>query len=308
MAGAIAAAIVAIIVAVGVYQVNVAIPKLAAERSELLDAELMKQPVSAWPTRLLLSNGWESNQSIGDLTVLVDNPPAGAVGTEPTGILIRRGEQTLAWAKAVPFGERFVWPYAQVSDELEDGDNTVAIAQVVARTGIADFVRQTENYPVDVVGVGLESSDGGDPTDKYRKLSDERGVSLVEAVNRSIVVVNPQKVVRYRTLGLGRALAMAPKGSEVERLQRSALVIVIARMSHDTINLPETNALVTLLMDIDLNVVDLSNYEYSAVAARRLSGPLVFEDSSAEPWTAPEIPVSEALAARSPPRPSAASN
>ncbi len=76
------------------------------------------------------------------------------------------------------------------------------------------------------------------------------------------------------------------------------MVIVISRMSHDTINLPDTASLITLLMDVDLKVIDLSDYEYSAVAARRLSGPIVFDGSGTEAWTTPPIPLSEALAAR----------
>ncbi|MDP3739735.1 MAG: hypothetical protein Q8R02_20275 [Hyphomonadaceae bacterium] len=298
VAAAIVAGIAAIVIAVATYQTSHAIPKLADERSLKLDADLMQQPESAWPTRLLLANGWANEKAIDDLTILVEHPSEDAIGPQPTGILVRRGEQTLVWAKAVPFGERYVWPYAQVSDQLEDGDNSVSISQVVAGTGIADFIRQTENYPVDIVGVGLESSHGGDAADIYRKLSDDRGVSLVEAVSNSITVVNPQKLLRYRTIGIGRALTKAEKGSNAERRQRSALVIVIARMSHDIINLPETNQLITLLMDVDLKAIDLTDYEYSAIAARRLSVPLVFGDSDAEPWVVPPISAADALAAR----------
>lgn len=234
----------------------------------------------------------------GELTILVERPLANAVGPQPTGILIRRGEQTLAWAKAVPFGERFIWPYAQVSDQLEDGANRIAISQVVGGTGIAEFIRQTSDFPVDVIGVGLESSHGGDSADIYRKLSDVRGSHLVEAVNKSITVFNPAKTVRYRTLGLGRALENVEKDSDAERRQRSALVIVIARMSHDTINLPETDALVKLLMDVDLTAVDLGEYEYSCMAAERLSPSLVFDDSVSETWSLPKVSAEDAIAMR----------
>lgn len=292
------AAVAAIAIAIATYQTGYAIPKRAEEQGKQLDADLMKQPVSAWPTRLLLGNGWSEEKTVGDLSVLIDHPSAVAVGVEPTGILIRRGEQTLAWAKAVPFGERYVWPYAQVSNQLEDGSNAIPITQAVSGTGIGEFIRQTGSYPVDVIGVGLESSHGGDSADIYRELSDDRGASLVEAVANSITIIDPNKEVRYRTIGVGRALTKANKGSDAERRQRSALVIVIARMSHDTINLPDTKRLITLLMDVDLKVVDLSDYEYSSMAARRLSDPLVFGDPSAAPWIAPQIPVADALAAR----------
>ncbi len=296
--GALVIFLAAIVGAIAAYQVNSAIPKRAAEIAERLDAQLMQQPVSAWPVRLLMKHDWKPEKTIDTLTVYVHHPETDAVGIQPTGIQIRRGEQTLAWAEAVPFGERYVWPYAQVSDHLEDGQNAIPIVQVVAGTGIADFIRQTGAFPVEVIGVGLESSDGGDPKDTYRELSDDRGMNLAEAVNRSITVMAPGKELRFRTVGLGRALTRAAKNSDPERRQRSALIIVVARMSQDTINLPDTPQLTALLMDVDLKVVDLTDYEYSAVAARRLSVPIVFDGSGGQPWTPPKIPIAEALAAR----------
>ncbi len=114
--GAMTALIAGLLAAYAAYQVNFAIPKRAAELSEQLDAQLMQQVVSAWPTRLLVRDGWRPEKTISDLTVYVRHPAPESTGVQPTSMQIRRGEQTLVWAEAVPFGERYVWPFDEVSE------------------------------------------------------------------------------------------------------------------------------------------------------------------------------------------------
>lgn len=303
-AAIVGAVLVAVASIVGFYandQVTRVIPKLAAEKSEKLDAEIMKQPASAWPTRVLLKNGWQDKKVSGELTVLVHKTVATPSEYQPTEALIKKGDQTLAWARAVAFGDHRIWPYGPVVDYLEDGANKIPIEKALAGAGLAEFVRQTGTEPVDVIGVGLESSSGGDPNDTFRELSDTRGMHLVGAADKVITIVSADKSISLRTLGLGRALTHAEKDSDQERRQRTALVIVIARMSHDTIMLPLNEALTTLIMDVPLTSVDLRDYEYFTMAAKRLSAPLVFGDAQAEPWTAPRISVQEALALRAAP-------
>jgi hypothetical protein len=269
------------------YQLS-EIPKKAARLEAASDAQTLERPPSEWPIRLLEKHGWARNSDVDGLDVFVQRQPPSADGVRITGVLFKRGELTVVWATAVALGEKYVWPYAQDSEVLEDGEVAVPILDAIPKGEVAAFIRQSGNFPVDVIGVGLESSHGGDPADVYRELSDLRGQRLVEALSWSVTVTSPNKVVHYRSLGLGRAQSIASKGTELERKQRSALIVAVARMNNDTVTSPLEATLKNLVLNADLTSLNLSDYEYKDQLDVRLSPPLWFDDSELDEWSVPE--------------------
>lgn len=281
------AALAGLFTAVCMYQLN-DIPKRAARLEAASDARTLERPPSEWPTRLLEKHGWAKSSAVDGLDVFVQRHPPVADGVRVTGVLFKRGELTIVWATAVALGEKYVWPYAQDSEVLEDGEVAVPILDAIPKGEVAAFIRESGSFPVDVIGVGLESSHGGDPEDVFRELSDLRGQRLVEALSRSVTVTTPNKVVNFRSLGLGRAKSIANKGTELERKQRSALIFVIARMNNDTVTSPLEQTLRNLVLNANLTSLNLSDYEYTNQLDLRLSPPLWFDDSELEDWTVPE--------------------
>tara|TARA_R110001606_G_scaffold272376_1_gene420897 strand:- start:786 stop:1796 length:1011 start_codon:yes stop_codon:yes gene_type:complete len=278
-------------------QVENVIPKKAEALLQERRAVLVEQPESTWPDWFLAEQGWLNVEPEDGIKVFVLRPDKKSAEPQTTGIILKRGTQTLVWANAITLGDQYVWPYAQDKSDLEDGENTIPIGKAIAGTGITQIIRKSEKAQIDIIGVGLESSHGGDPKDEFRELSDSRGQQLISAAEQVIEIPLPSRKINYRTLGLGRALTLEEKGSVAERRQRSALIVVIARMSHDTLMLPLGEAITKLVMDVDIGTVELSNYEYSRVASRRLSVPIV-DDSELDTWSAPKINVEEALSHR----------
>jgi len=279
------------------YKVQNDLPLRAEAARGNLRQSLSLEPPSAWPDWYMVEQGWRHEKDLGELKVFTLSAEPLEGGANTTGIIFKNGSQTVAWAEAIALGDHYVWPYAEDSYELEDGDNTVPIQQAISGTGIANIIRQSPTHFIDVIGVGLESSDGGDPDDEYRELSDNRGMQLAFAARSVIEEPSDSRRVGYRSLGLGRAMNKVARGSQLERQQRSALLVVVARMSHDEIRLPLTDTLSAIVMDVDINTLSLADYEYSCAAEERLSGVWV-DDPNAQEWEVPKISVAEALARR----------
>ncbi|MEO1381049.1 MAG: hypothetical protein AAFU69_11975 [Pseudomonadota bacterium] len=285
------------------YQVERGIPSAVQRRLAELRETIPADPVSTWPDWFLHEEGWESREHPDGLKVFVLKPSGDTSDPNKTGVLFRQGQQTLVWANVISLGDRYVWPYGQNSDVLEDGDNTLGIADAIAGTGLADVIRGVvnteivDNTEIDVVGVGLESSHGGDPNDVFRKLSDLRGQNLIAAAKQVIEVPFASIDIRYRSLGIGRALIEQAERSDLERRQRSALLLVVARFSHDHIQMPLETALSKLVSETDLGAINVSEYEYSCAIVQRLSSPLV-DDPNLPEWTIPELSVTDDLALR----------
>jgi hypothetical protein len=254
-------------------------------------------PESSWPDWLLLENGWKQEDRRGDLKSFVSTSEVSDFGAYSTDIILKRGSQTLVWANAIALGDRYIWPYASEGEELEDGDNTITVQQAIAGTGISNFVRKNIGARIDIVGVGLESSHGGDDEDARRKLSVSRGRKLISASEQTIEVPFDSTQVNYRVLGLGRALTTAEKGSDAERRQRSVLVLALARKSHDEIMFPVEDAIEILITDFDLGSPELADYEYACVAKERLS-PVLTRMKNSIGWSPSGLTAIEAVAKR----------
>lgn len=266
-----------------------------------LDAETRKTPVSAWPARLLKEDLWTESIRTDGLTRWT-RPRATAQGgaiPAPTEMLVKKGEETLAHVQAYPFGDTYVWPYGPVANHLKDGQRDIEIVDVVRRLGIADFIRTTSAPVVQVVGVGLESSHGGDPDDLTRELSWQRGILLADAAAQSILVVDPKRRIDFRALGLGRATKSAARETADERRQRSALIMTVAFMRYDAALLRLDESLWQAIVEVPLGALDLFDYEYAFDALERLTGPIaVGDDEGGGPLARPKLTAAEAMARR----------
>ncbi|MDX1292129.1 MAG: hypothetical protein R3265_04895, partial [Hyphomonas sp.] len=273
------------------------IPNKAREVQDQRRQTLLDLPESSWPDWLLLENGWTQEDHGNDLKSFILVSTENNSGAHSTDIILKRGSQTLVWANAIALGDRYVWPYSGEGDELEDGENTITVHRAIAGIGLSDFVRKNIDARIDIVGVGLESSHGGDDTDVYRNLSVARGRKLISASEQSIEVPVLSTQLNYRVLGLGRALTAVEKGSDAERRQRSVLILALARKSHDEIMFSVEDAIDFLVTDFDFLSPELSDYEYACVIKERLSPVLKLVENSTE-WTAPELSASEAVSRR----------
>lgn len=264
------------------------------------DAELRLQPVSAWPDRLLMEDKW--TQSIAsDGRALWESPIAAARQSglpPPRDLLVRENEETLAWIRVLPFGDRYVWPYGPLSDRLKDGGTDVELRTVVSKLGVGDFVRSSEPYPVEIVGVGLESAHGGDPEDVARLLSWRRSILLAQTTGQSIVVTDTSRRIRFRGLSLGRALTNEPKETLAEQRQRSALIVAVVFMKHDAVNLRLDEELLRTIFRLRLQGVDLMNYEYSFSAMSRLTAAIAVAGGGDGPLSPPTMTANEAMKSR----------
>lgn len=297
-----------LVVAVGGLALLVANGKLtslttAAETfGKTRDAQIRLQPVSAWPDRLLKEDGWTQTIAASDRIIWESQPPApkGSEPPLPTDLLVRSNEETLAWVRVLPFGDRYVWPYGAQSDRLKDGNADVEVLAVVSRLGIGDFVRSSERALVEIVGVGLESSHGGDPNDDTRMLSWERSVLLAQAAGQSLTVTDPMKPIRFRGLSLGRALKAEERETIAEQRQRSALIVAVAFLKYDTVNLRLDEELLRPILNLRLHGVNLMGYEYSYAAMPRLTDAIAVTGGGDGPLDQPTMTADEAVARRPP--------
>ena len=229
-----------------------------------LDAKTRQGPVSSWPTRLLREDKWVEAPAPSGLTRWT-KPRTAAQGSDvppPTEMLIMTGEETLAHILASPFGDKFAWPYGPIADRLKDGARDVRLVEAVRRLGIADFIRTSNAPVVQVIGVGLESSHGGDPKDHTRALSWGRGVALAVAASQSIVSIDPTRI-QYRGLGLGRAIKQESRETAAERRQRSALIMTVAFHRYDAAVLSLEDSIWQAIVEVPLSDLDLLGYEYA---------------------------------------------
>lgn len=270
------------------------IPLRAEKAAAMAESELKAQPVFAWSRRLLLEDKWEQVDDGGELTFFIKHPTQTLDETRTTSVVVKEGETTLSWINIVALASNNVWPIGAYQ-ELEDGKNPLSVFEAVAGTGIADIIRSTGSVPIEIIGVGLESSYGGDDEDTHRRLSIRRGTELVRACHRSLTVLDPTRRISYRTLGLGRARDFAAKDTDIERRQRSALVIVVASMQSTPALLSVDETLAALVMNVEVVGVDLSRYEYSSLADVRLSPSLKFDGDVTPLWNVVDISAEEAI-------------
>lgn len=263
------------------------------------DAKILESDESEWPVRLLIANDWSIIAEDDDvITLKKDGVRRAANGSRISDFMIKKGDQTLVWSSVVILGEGLVWPYSENADELIDGTIRVSVREAVSGTGIGDLARKSGEHHLEIIGIGLESSHGGDPDDLYRSLSDSRGIKLISAANKNIEMLDDREPPKFRTLGLGRALSETERDTNLERHQRSAILMLIERRRHDVVAMPLKAALEKLIFEIKIDGVDLFDYEYSCVADRRLSVPIAFGGTTGKVWQAPKLSVEEALAAR----------
>ena len=299
--GAFFGVLVALAALASVYSQNKkeATLKQAVDFVTARDAKIMKLDESEWPVRLLLANKWDIVDENGDIVTLKkDEVRLAANGSKISDFMIKKGDQTLVWSSVVVLGQGLVWPYSENSDELIDGSIRVSVREAVSGTGIGELARRSGEHHLDIIGIGLESSHGGEPDDLFRSLSDSRGIKLISAANQNIEIVADREPPKFRTLGLGRALSETDRDTNLERYQRSAILMLIERRRHDVVVMPLKDALEKLLFEVKIDGVDLFDYEYSCVADQRLSVPIVFGGTSGKVWEAPKVPIEEALAAR----------
>ena len=206
-----------------------------------------------------------------------------------TSVILKQGEQTVLWANVFAGGHRYIWNYAEPDQKplepLLDGDIELSVDDAIQKIEFGELIRSaSEKDKIDIVGIGLESSHGGDEDDTIRKLSRTRGALLAGAVNRKLNITDPDRQVAYYSLGLGRALTSAPRGTEKEKRQRAVVLIVAARARQDIGVIGAEEAIGDLVMNVKVGDIQLTDYEYSMAADIRLSGPLTFDGTGAPDW------------------------
>lgn len=269
------------------------IPRQAENAVAAKEIALKQQPVFMWPSRLLLEDEWKKVEDAGELEFYVKQPQPKVGEIQTADLIIKDGDVTVSWIKIITLAQNHVWPIGS-DKELEDGKNTVSISDAIAGSGIADFIRGTPDVPIDIIGVGLESSFGGDPLDTHRRLSIRRGTQLIRASHNALTIVDPDRTVNYRTLGLGRALDVAVKDTDSERRQRSALIVAVANLQTTPALLSVEKTIASLVLRVELTGVDLSRYEYSTLAEDRLSPSLKLDGDGSNPWKVPDISAEQA--------------
>lgn len=270
------------------------IKRLSDQRLEIRRTELAHADSNTWPLWYMREKGWKSLEVGNGLSIHTLATADPATGEEVVDAQIRQGEDTVVRARIIAFGDRYVWPYAGSSGKLEDGENDIDIETAISGTGIAQIIRENPlAREIDIIGVGLESSHGGDPADTLRQLSDDRGAALISAATRNIVIPDSEVTPSFRILGLGRAITDQPRrGSDAERKQRSALIIIIARYNRD-ISMTADEAIRHLVETAPLSSIDLMDYEYSCAITQRLSLPIV-DDPTLQDWEVPPLTAADA--------------
>lgn len=263
------------------------------------DVTIRKGPVSKWPDRLFIEDKWTSSKAADGAVVWVSptlNSPSADIPT-PTDMLLRRDEETFVWVRSMPFGDKYVWPYGPVYDRLKDGNNDITLRTVVGRLGLGDFVRTVgaDASEVEIVGIGLESSHGGDKSDDIRILSWHRANAMAEAAAATLTTIDPDKV-HFRGLGLGRARKAAVKESAEEKRQRSALIIGVAFMRREA-RVALDPILLSSILGMPANGLDLMGYEYAVAPADRLTDRIAFGVAAkgGEPLEKPTVTAAEVL-------------
>lgn len=288
------------------HQIDQRIPANAAKITGADEARLGSKSPAAWPEWLLLKKGWvavhpRTNWAKENNVRLFHRPMVTSGDVVRTEIILKQDDQTVAFAHLYSMGSGLSWPFDEAAGMVEDGNLRVDLDQVVKRSGLVEFASAYDRYPLDIVGVGLESSVSGQRADEYRRLSDVRGVIIAHAALKALSAVEAREHRSFRAIGLGRHLAVGvTKGSDAERKQRSVVLLALVRMRNDTITSPATSTILTILESSGSYVkfVDLDQYEYSYAADVRLSGELSWGDGGGALHKVPEVAVAEALRRR----------
>lgn len=295
------AAVAAVVAALGYWRAS-DIERKEKTAGASLEADIKKSPHSQWPSSLLIKEGYKPVpvDAAEGINVLVDVAKTGRDKPTVASVIVKGAEdETLAWALTFALGEHYVWPYSHDDlDHLLDGEVPVALTDAVKATGIVERVRATGASAGDLIGIGLESSLGGIPDDTGRTLSTARAVELMEAAEQVLQEAGISIPIDYRALGLGRAKTQAPaKNSGLERLQRSALLVFVARKMNDTAKFNTARTVITIVEDVDeLTRINLTDYEYAKHVGVRLSPPLVGEGEGDSTWKYPTASPEEAAA------------
>lgn len=252
------------------------------------EKSLLEKSETLWPQSLLLKRGAEKYTLENGFIVY-----SKVVKTdieEGVELQIRTSDdEVLAHAYVSSFGSRLVWPFNESDGFLEDGSNIVEIKEAISNTGIGKHIRQAQGVPVEVIGIGLESSFGKNVDDR-RLRSHNRGQELIKAVHLIIDETGKKSRITFRTLGLGKHTECAKiKNSEIERQQRSALIVVANLFRHEIVQLDIKNALKTILQDNQNLPIEISKYEGFPEIKDRLSVPIKFDGSGVSFWVPPPI-------------------
>lgn len=289
---------------IALYQIQIGIPRQAAELNGATERKLSAQSPAAWPSWLLAKKGWTKVKDRGVLPTPLDAyyraSPEASSSSGQLEILIRHGDQSVALARTLTLGDKWSWPFGLATDDIEDGSTSVRLVDALRGTNLSQFVKENAAFPIDLVGIGLESSIDGDAEDTLRVLSDRRGVKVAHRAHDLLQPIRVEKDISYRSLGLGRNLdSGVAEGTEVERRQRSVLVAVFARLSNDVVAASIEDAILWIVIDTSnlVSGVDLRRYEYAYAAKQRLSSPLTWSGDGT-PRTFPTVTVQEALALR----------
>ena len=298
----------ALAVLAGAYcgsKTQIEIPKQVAKILGDEETRLLPQSVSAWPAWMLKKHNWIRFER-KDTIILPHNfsafyhvPDALSGDAKEIDFLIKQGDVTVAAARTLTVGEKWSWPLSGYADTIEDGTNNKKLLDLLATTKLKQFANDNAMFDMDFVGIGLESSYGGEPTDELRTLSDRRGDVIAREAKKLLTPITFQKSVKFRTLGLGRSLATGVmKGEEDERRQRSIFLAAFSRLDNNVTQATIEESILSIVIDASelVSKVDLKNYEYSYAAKQRLSGGLVW--NGGQPRDLPTLTVNDALAMR----------
>ena len=182
--------------------------------------------------------------------------------------IIRVGNKTVAVSSVLAVADALVWK-PESDSQLLDGIRVVGRQEAIAGSQIENCLVDGVRKQVELVCVGLDSFPPS-KTERVIPLSARRARALYATVTSPEFVWSNNKFVEVTAIDLGKAIKPSDSGTEEERRQRAAIIIVLSRLETYERVVPFRFALGEIIRCSEIRGTVLSEFEHSDQPEDRL--------------------------------------
>ena len=165
----------------------------------------------------------------------------------------------VARAKVLAITSGSVWEFCS-STTFEINGAAEFISQGIARSNFLDLVDASDEIPIEVVSIGLQSLAEKKQTDKT-ELSTERSENLTQNMMSNGFVWSECANIGYLALDLGASSKKSKRGAKIERRDRSAIVAIFSNEMSEGRALPFQKALAAVVSSSTVAGIELEKFD-----------------------------------------------
>lgn len=165
----------------------------------------------------------------------------------------------VARAKVLAITSGSVWEFCS-STTFEINGTAELISQGVARSNLLDLIDASDEIPIEVVSIGLQSLAEKKQTAKT-ELSMERSENLTQNMMSNGFVWSECTNIGYLSLDLGASSKKSKRGAKIERRDRSAIVAIFSNEMSEGRALPFQKALAEVISSSTVAGIELEKFD-----------------------------------------------